>query len=262
MIGQKKSRWRFAEVDDHLVGNISKRFGIGKVVATVMVNNGISNETDAARFIFPKLSNVSDPFLITNMDRAVELLDKHIHVNSEISVIGDYDVDGITGVSLFLTIMHQFNRFPKFFIPRRFTEGYGISDEIVERMLVESKPKLVVAIDCGTNCSKQLQNLAAQNIDVIVIDHHISNGEIFNGCILVNPHIFPSTDNMDAVNLCAVGLIFKLMHAFLKIRRAAGDEIAFGIKLSNYLDFVAMDTIADMVQLKGENRICTKFGME
>ncbi|MDR0351338.1 MAG: single-stranded-DNA-specific exonuclease RecJ [Puniceicoccales bacterium] len=262
MVEQKKSRWKFAEVDEHLVKNISGRFGIDKVVATVMVSNGISNETDAARFIFPKLANVADPFLIVNMDSAVKLLDKHIQAHSEISVIGDYDVDGITGVSLFLTIMHRFNRFPKFFIPRRFTEGYGISDEIVDRMLAESNPKLVVAIDCGTNCAKQLRDLTLLGIDVIVIDHHISNGEIFNGCVLVNPHIFPSVNNTDAVNLCAVGLIFKLMHAFLKLRRAAEDRVAFDIKLSNYLDLVALGTIADMVPMEGENRIFTKFGLE
>jgi single-stranded-DNA-specific exonuclease len=262
LVNQNKIPWRFAELDEYYVKNISERLNVSKVAAMVMVNNGITDEASAARFIFPKLANIADPFLIKNLDRAVEVLDKHIRAHSEISIIGDYDVDGITGVSLFIDIMRRFGLFPKFFIPRRFTEGYGISDEIVNRVLIESQPKLLVAIDCGTNCAKQIRHLTSLGIDVLVVDHHISNGEIFGGCVIVNPHISNSDDDKESPNLCAVGLIFKLMHAFLKLRRESDDAIAFDIKLSDYLDLVALGTIADMVPMEGENRIFTKFGLE
>jgi single-stranded-DNA-specific exonuclease len=135
-------QWKFAKVDKYRVRNISEGLGISELVATIIVNNGIADEATASRFIFPKLSDISDPFIITNMDRAVEMLDRHIQANSDISVIGDYDVDGITGVAFFMDIMHRLGVYPKFFIPRRFTEGYGISDEIVTGMLKESNKNL------------------------------------------------------------------------------------------------------------------------
>ncbi|MDR1591223.1 MAG: single-stranded-DNA-specific exonuclease RecJ [Puniceicoccales bacterium] len=256
----RRVKWKFLDCDwdqrDHLAGKL----GISKVLSAILFQRGLEEITDAERFIAPKISDLNDPFLLKNMDSAVALFDRHVQRKSVISIIGDYDVDGITSTALLVDILRQFNIWPQYFVPRRFSEGYGMSKEIVRRMLRKSKPDLVVALDCGTNSVDEIHFLIKKGIDVLVIDHHTLTVDRTPDGIMINPHL--SEHNISLRSMCAVGLVFKFVHAFLKHRRGQGDERAFAIRLKSYFDIVALGTIADMMPIRHENRVIVKYGLQ
>jgi single-stranded-DNA-specific exonuclease len=196
------------------------------------------------------------------MREAIDLLECAIQEHWAISIIGDYDVDGITSTTLLVRLLRHFGLSPEYFIPRRFTEGYGMSTEIVDRMLRQSTPQLVLALDCGTNALTQIQNLRARGIAVLIVDHHQSNDVLPEDCVLINPHVFDIQTNPPWRYLCTAGLIFKLIHALLKDLRIQKEPRALDFSLQKELDLVAMGTIADLVPLVGENRILAHFGLQ
>ena len=150
---------------------------------------------------------------------------------------------------------------PKFCVPRRLDEGYGLSLEAIERVFDGQIPQLFIALDCGTNAHESIAYLRDLGIDVIVVDHHQTNTQAPKDCIFINPHV---NDHKDAPwrNLCTAGLVFKLLHGLLKLRRQADDPRVERIQLKDYLDLVAMGTVADLVPLQGENRILSWFGLK
>ncbi|MDR3317770.1 MAG: single-stranded-DNA-specific exonuclease RecJ [Puniceicoccales bacterium] len=252
--------WKFLDYNKEQRDLLSQKLGVSKIISTILLQRGFEKVTDAERFITPKISDFHDPFLLKNMYQAVVLLDRHIQQNSPIAVIGDYDVDGITSIVLLVDILKKFKVYPQYFVPRRFTEGYGMSKEIVGRMLKKLSPRLVIALDCGTNSVQEIDFLTKKNIDVLVIDHHmLTRGPIPNA-VIINPHLFESNPSLRA--MCAVGLVFKFVHAFLKYRREQGDERAFTVRLKNYFDIIALGIIADMVPVRYENRIIVKYGLQ
>jgi single-stranded-DNA-specific exonuclease len=239
---------------------LAAKLGVSKILSAILLQRGFKKVTDAERFIAPKISDLDDPFLLKNMDQAVALLDQHVQQKSAISIIGDYDVDGITSTALLVDILKKFGIFPQYFIPRRFSEGYGMSKEIVHRMLKKSSPNLVIALDCGTNSVDEIHFLVKKGVDVLVIDHHTLTVDQNPEGIIINPHL--SEHNISLKSMCAVGLVFKFVHAFLKHRRGQNDERAFTIRLKNYFDIVALGTIADMMPIRYENRIIVKYGLQ
>ncbi|MDR2371985.1 MAG: single-stranded-DNA-specific exonuclease RecJ [Puniceicoccales bacterium] len=239
---------------------LAAKLGISKVLSAILLQRGFEKITDAERFIAPKISNLNDPFLLKNMDHAIALLDRYVQRKSSVSIIGDYDVDGITSTALLVDILRRFGIWPQYFVPRRFSEGYGMSKEIVRRMLKKSRPGLVIALDCGTNSVDEIRFLVNKGIDVLVIDHHTLTVNQAPPGIIINPHL--SEHSVSLKSMCAVGLVFKFVHAFLKHRRKQGDERAFAIRLKSYFDIVALGTIADMMPVLHENRIIVKYGLQ
>ncbi|MDR0740520.1 MAG: single-stranded-DNA-specific exonuclease RecJ [Puniceicoccales bacterium] len=239
---------------------LAAKLGISKVLSAILLQRGFGKVTDAERFVAPKISDLNDPFLLKNMDHAVALLDRHVQRKSAISIIGDYDVDGITSTALLVDILRRFGIWPQYFVPRRFSEGYGMSREIVRRMFKKSRPDLVIALDCGTNSVDEIRFLVKKGIDVLVIDHHTLTVNQVPAGIIINPHL--SEHSISLRSMCAVGLVFKFVHAFLKHRRKQGDERAFAIRLKSYFDIVALGTIADMMPVLHENRIIVKYGLQ
>jgi single-stranded-DNA-specific exonuclease len=227
---------------------------------STLLQRGFEEVTHAERFIAPKISDLNDPFFLKNMDRVVALFDRHVQRKSAISIIGAYDVDGITSTALLVDILKKFDISPHYFVPRRFSEGYGMSKEIVYRILKKSNPNLVIALDCGTNSVDEIRFLAKRGIDVLVIDHHTPTVDQSPEGIIINPHL--SEHSISLRSMCAVGLVFKFVHAFLKHRRGQDDERAFAIRLKNYFDIVALGTIADMMPVLYENRIIVKYGLQ
>lgn len=255
--------WKFLGSDPHVVADFCKRFNVSETTAKILNQRGFEDWENAERFISPKMSYLEDPYILGNVREGVELLDRHLRMLSNISIIGDYDVDGITSTAFLVDILRKFGAEPKYFIPRRFTEGYGMSHEIVTRMLRKTHPRLVIALDCGTNSDEEIQFLVKKGIDVLVIDHHtLTRDTAPQNVVIVNPHLPHIQSNLSLQSMCAVGLVFKFIHAFLKFRRQQEDPVAFGIKLRNYLDFVALGTIADMMPILHENRMLVKFGLE
>ena len=182
----------------------------------------------------------------------------------KVVVLGDYDVDGVSSTALLVSVLRRFGLNPAFVVPRRSEDGYGLSRSAIDRALEGGNPGLFVALDCGTNSHEEVAYLMAQGIDVLVVDHHRSKDVTPQLGLLVNPHVGGGAGEPAQAawqHLCTVGLVFKLLHGLLKQLRGENHPVAARIKLKDYLDLVAMGTIADLVPLLGENRILAKNGL-
>jgi single-stranded-DNA-specific exonuclease len=176
-------------------------------------------------------------------------------------VLGDYDVDGVSSTTLLVGILRRLGLNPSYVVPRRAEEGYGLTISAIERALEAGRPDLFIALDCGTNSGAEVALLKSRGVEVIIVDHHRSTEPPATDGILINPHVHPLPDDDGWRYLCTVGLVFKLVHGLLKKLRAENHPVALGIVLKDYLDLVAMGTIADLVPLQGENRIFARHGL-
>lgn len=254
-------RWTYKPLPADEVEALSRRAGVSPVLAELLLRNGHGEGETVARFLRPALAELGDPFLLHNLDVATTRLRAAIAKRESIVVLGDYDVDGVSSTALLVSILRRFGVNPRFVVPRRMEDGYGLSRSAIDRALEQGKPDLFIALDCGTNSHDEVGYLRGLGIDVIVIDHHRSKEKPLEQGILINPHVFARDDDAAWRNLCTVGLVFKLAHGLLKQLRAENHPVAFRIKLRDYLDLVAMGTVADLVPLVGENRILARFGL-
>jgi single-stranded-DNA-specific exonuclease len=254
-------RWIYTPLSAAEVEEFSRRLSVSPVLAELLLRHGL-RETDAAtRFLRPALAELQDPFLLVNVGAAVARLKQAIARREALVVLGDYDVDGVGSTALLVSVLRRFGLDPRFVVPRRLEEGYGLSRGAVDRALEAGRPDLFIALDCGTNSHDELAYLQAQGVDTIVIDHHRSKEKPLGGGILINPHAHGGAEDAPWHNLCTVGLVFKLVHGLLKQLRGENHPAAFRIKLKEYLDLVAMGTVADLVPLVGENRILARHGL-
>ena len=254
-------KWVHTEADASALHDIQEELGLLPAVAAVLVKSGYGRIPDAEKFLSPKLSHITDPFRVPNLEKAAHRIVRAIDRGEKIAICGDYDVDGVTSTTLLVSILREFGLRPHYFIPRRKEEGYGMSPEIVNRALAEGKPDLFFALDCGTNATEEVERLAELGCDVVIVDHHRSKTPEPPRAVLVNPNSsFSAAPEFSA--LCTAGLIFKVIHGFLKLLRFRNDERAFNIILREYLDLVAMGTITDISPLQGENRTMTWFGLK
>lgn len=253
-------RWVNTSISKNDVYAISNQLGISEIIAGLLVQKGFNDPKAAGTFINPRLNVLDDPFRITNLKRAVDRIAEAIAKNEAITVFGDYDVDGITSTVFLVSILKCFSVYPRYLVPRRKEEGYGLSQAAIKRALEGGKVDLFIAIDCGTNSPEEVKSLREQGIDVIIIDHHSTTRPLPDDCIIINPHIYDD-DAEPWRNLCSVGLTFKLAHGLIKEFRNRGDALANEIEIKEYLDLVAIGTIADLVPLQKENRILTKAGL-
>lgn len=253
-------KWNYTESDSRLAHELQDALALLPPIASVLVKMGYSDIESAEKFLSPKLSHVTDPFLIPNLETAAERIMRAIDAQEEISVVGDYDVDGVTAVTLLVSFLRRFGLRPHYFVPRRKEEGYGLSSAIIERVLSRDRPTLFFALDCGTNANEQVGLLRSRGIDVIVIDHHRSKTAEAPDAVLVNPNsVFSSAPDFSP--MCTAGLMFKVLHGVLKIMRSRRDPRSFDIILREYLDLVALGTITDISPLVGENRTMVWFGL-
>ena len=209
-------------------------------------------EADAIRsFLWPRLRELSDPFLLAGMQPAVERIFQAVDRQERIVLYGDYDVDGITSLTLLARVLRAYGIAPALFLPMRVEEGYGLSAEGVTRCLQTHQPQLLIALDCGTSSGERIAEIEAAGVDVLVIDHH----EVQHSAPSCRAFINPKT-GADHRYFCTVGLVFKLCHALLKERRLPDFD------LKQYLDLVAIGTIADLVPLVAENRVLVYHGLK
>jgi single-stranded-DNA-specific exonuclease len=256
--------WTHTPVPAGEAEELSKRAGVGPVLAELLVRAGLADPAVAAEFLRPELSRLGDPFLVGNLVPAVARLKAAIQGRHRIVVLGDYDVDGVSSTALLVLVLRRFGLDPKFVVPRRSEDGYGLSRSAIDRALEAGKPDLFIALDCGTNSHDEVAYLLGQGIDVLVVDHHRSKEPTVQRGILINPHVTgPAGEPAQPAwqQLCTVGLVFKLMHGLLKQLRLENHPVAGRVKLKDHLDLVAMGTIADLVPLLGENRILAKNGL-
>lgn len=252
--------WTHNQPSVEEVQKLSESLNISKVLAGLLLRIGISDSNKAQRFLYPRLAHLQDPYELTNMDRAVQRAIKAIKNKESITIIGDYDVDGITSTTLLAHILKTFGLSPYYLTPLRLEEGYGMTQAVLERALSKSLPSLLFALDCGTNSLSEVEFLKNKGIDVIIIDHHQSKDATPKDTILINPHVFDSPDAPWA-NLCTVGLVFKFVHALIKTLKEDSNPKANSVELQELLDLVALGTISDLVPLLDENRILASFGL-
>jgi single-stranded-DNA-specific exonuclease len=224
--------------------------GCPPFLARLLTLRGLADPAEARLFLDPRLKNLADPFLLPGMRPAIERILQAIDRRERIVLYGDYDVDGVTSLALFTRILRKLGADPRPFLPLRMDEGYGLSPEGLARCIASHRPQLLLALDCGTCSTAEIAGLRSQGIDVLVFDHHEPKGECPPCLALVNPKLGPAFHY-----LCSVGIVFKACHALLKERPAPD------VDLREYLDIVALGTVADIVPLKGENRILVQRGL-
>ena len=253
-MSQKKSQWILAEtpeippgVDEH----------IPEILVRMMCQRGVEISA-MKRFLQPRLQDLQDPFLLPDMQAAVDRILTAVEKNELVCVYGDYDVDGITSVTLLTRVLRAYGVNTRSFIPRRGPEGYGLNEAALKRCMGEGeKPDLLVTVDCGTASILEIETLKNEGVDVIVVDHHEPPPQGNPNCIaVVNPKCAADASGASFDYLCAAGVVFKLSHALLKT------QMIENFDLKEHLDLVALATIADIVPLVDENRLLVRHGLK
>lgn len=247
----RKSRWIIAPPEELNGGVISWSEICGsECIARLLLRKGFRCAEEVNSFLRPRLSSLSDPFLLPQMHAAVSRILAALDRRERIVLFGDYDVDGVTSLALLAEMLRAYGGAPELFLPFRMEEGYGLSPESVERCLGQHQPQLLIAIDCGTSSLREIADLRKRGVEVIVLDHHEPKSALPDCVAIVNPKISDSAFEY----LCSVGIVFKLCHALLKTRPLPEFD------LKSKLDLVALGTVADIVPLCGENRILVQRG--
>ena len=254
-------RWNYTPVRAESVAALASSLGTTPVVAELLLRTGLTEPAAAMRFLQPALATLSDPFLLVNLEAAVDRLLRALRARERVVVLGDYDVDGVCSTTILVSLLRRLGLNPRYVVPRRLEEGYGLTRTSIDRALEEGKPDLFIALDCGTNSTEEVAYLRSLGIEVIIVDHHRSTEPPAAGALLINPHVHPQPGDEAWRFLCTVGLVFKLAHGLLKKLRAENNPVALSIVLKDYLDLVAMGTIADLVTLTGENRVFARHGL-
>ena len=239
------------------VATLARELGCGPTVAAFLIQRGLTVPEEALEFLSPKLKSLSDPFLLPDMQPAVERILAAVDRRERIVAYGDYDVDGVTSLALLTRILRAYGANPECFLPDRIEEGYGLSADGLTRCVADYHPELLIAVDCGTSSAAEIEALTARGIDVIVIDHHECKQQLPRCTAVVNPKR-PGEGGEgggDYRYLCSAGLIFKVCHALLKTRALAEFD------LREHLDLVALGTVADIVPLIRENRVLVQRGL-
>ena len=219
-------------------------------IARLLSRKGFHSAEEVENFLRPRLSLLSDPFLLPQMHAAVSRILAALDRHECIVLFGDYDVDGVTSLALLDEMLRAYGGAPELFLPLRMEEGYGLSRESIERCLERNRPQLLIAVDCGTSSVNEIAELKRRGVAVIVLDHHEPKSELPDCVAIVNPKL----TECGFEYLSSVGIVFKLCHALLKMRPLPGFD------LKSKLDLVALGTVADIVPLHGENRVMVQRG--
>ena len=225
------------------------------LVRKLLAQRGISGRERALRFLKPRLADLGDPFALREMDAAVERIFRAADNGEHVCIYGDYDVDGVSSVTLLYTILRAYGIRTDYFIPVRTREGYGLSEEGMANAIAKcgETPGLIIAVDCGTSSVEEVAWLQEQGIDVVILDHHEASTQGRPPAVaVVNAKL---EEDSPFTYLCSAGVVFKLAHAMLKERRLPKFD------LKQYLDVVAIATVADIVPLVEENRLLTRHGL-
>jgi single-stranded-DNA-specific exonuclease len=256
-------RWNYTPAHAERVAALARQLGTTEIVAELLMRIGHLDAELATRFLQPTLATLSDPSSVANLDAAVTRLVRAIERRENIIVLGDYDVDGVSSTALLVDVLRRLGLQPRYVVPRRLDEGYGLTRVAIDRALEVAKPDLFIALDCGTNSHEEVRHLRSLGVDVMIVDHHrTKDAPACEEAVLINPHVHDVTDDHAWRHCCTVGLVFKLLHGLLKRLRAENHPGVMEIRLRDYLDLVAMGTIADLVPLAGENRIFAKHGLQ
>ena len=250
------SKWNYLPLtseEQDLEIELAKKYAGSPAIAELLVQRGITSVANAERFFNPSLSDLHDPFLMKDMDKAVDRLNRAMGAKEKILVYGDYDVDGTTAVSLVYKYLRNYYSHIEYYIPTRDEEGYGISIKSID-YAVSKEVKLIIVLDCGIKAIEEIAYAKSQGIDFIICDHHVPDDVLPDAWAILNPKMEDNTYPFPHLSGCGVG--FKFMQAFAQSNGLTNNNELFGL-----LDLVAVSIAADIVPMIGENRIMTYHGL-
>jgi len=240
-------------LDNNEINRISERYSMNRTITKLILNRGMHTEKEIKAYITKSMSNIHHPMGLKDMDRAVEIIKKHIDAKSKITIYGDYDVDGITSTTLMYMFLKELGANVEYYIPDRFDEGYGMNIPAVNR-LIKNGTKLIITVDCGITAVAETSFAKLKGIDVVITDHHTCKEKIPEADAIVNPKQ-PDCE-YQFKELAGVGVAFKVVLAV---------AIRYNLKASEYFakycELVTIGTIADVVPLLDENRIIVDKGL-
>ena len=250
----KESKWILkAPADAGKVSRLATEVGIDSVLAELLVKRGVETFEEARSFFRPNLANLHDPFLMKDMDRAVERLHAAVVSGEKILIYGDYDVDGTTAVALVYSFVSRFTKNIDFYIPDRNDEGYGVSLKGID-WATENGFKLIITLDCGIKAIEKTAYAASKGVDMIICDHHLPDNELPAAVAVLDPKREDCHYPFDDLSGCGVG--FKLVQAYAKKYNVAFET------LLPLLDYLVVSIASDLVSVTGENRILAHFGLK
>ncbi|WP_330501383.1 single-stranded-DNA-specific exonuclease RecJ [Peribacillus frigoritolerans] len=242
-----KTRWNLRTADENKVAVLAEELHITPLVAALLVNRGLDTIESARSFLFVKNQTFHDPFLLKDMDKAVYRIKEAIQNGEKIRIFGDYDADGVTSTTVMMTALTRLGADVDFYIPNRFTEGYG-PNPMAFRLAAEQGVKVLITVDTGISAVAEAKLAAELGMDYILTDHHEPGPQLPEALAIIHPKLEDSTYPFK--DLAGVGVAFKLAHALL------------GELPEDLLEIAAIGTIADLVPLQGENRVIAAKGIE
>lgn len=246
-------KWEFYNQDENLVQKIAKEHNISELLAVILVNRGITQKKDIDIFLNPTRKDFHDPYSMPDMEKAVNRILKAIDEKEKVIIYGDYDVDGITSITVLKKFLKERGLDVGYYIPNRLDEGYGLNKEAVEK-IAEEGYKLIITVDCGISGIEEIKFAYEKGMEVIVTDHHEPLEELPDALAVVD---CKRKDNKYPFkNLAGCGVVFKLAQAISQ--RLNLDEKEY----LKYLDIVCVGTISDIVPLVDENRVIAKLGLK
>lgn len=247
-------RWTLKEIkDQESVNQLVRLLDIDPILAQLLVDRGITTYDQAKRFFRPSLDELHDPYLMKDMDKAVQRIEEAIAKKQNIMVFGDYDVDGTTAVALVYSYIQSYYPQVDRYIPDRYQEGYGVSYQGID-YASDNDIKLIIALDCGIKSIDHVEYATQKGVDFVICDHHLPGNQIPNAIAVLDPKRLDCT--YPYPDLCGCGVGFKLIQALAANRNQTIED------LKPYLDLVVTAIGADIVPITGENRILAFFGLE
>jgi single-stranded-DNA-specific exonuclease len=249
-----EKRWVVKEKGDRVVvKQLADALGVSESLANLMVQRNITTVAEADAFFSPSLSYLHDPFLMKDMNIAVDRISSAINKNEKILVYGDYDVDGTTAVAMMYSFLKEQYSNVSYYIPDRYKEGYGVSFKGLD-YAYENNCKIVITLDCGIKAVEKVKYARSKGLDIIICDHHFPGEEIPRALAVLDPKQPSCSYPYKELSGCGVG--FKLIQAFARVHAIPFSEI------THYLDLVAVSIASDIVPITGENRVMAYFGLK
>lgn len=245
--------WQYYETNDELVEQISNKFNINKLLAQILINKGITEENEIEIFLNPKRNNFYDPFLMPDMEKAINRIISAIQNKEKILIYGDYDVDGITSTTVLKKFLEERGANPEYHIPNRLKEGYGLNKQAIEE-IAKRGTQLMITVDCGISAIEETEFAKSLGIETIITDHHEPGDILPNAYAIIDAKI--KTNKYPFNQLAGVGVVFKVIQA-ISIKLGLEEK-----EYLKYLDLVCLGTISDIVPLIDENRVIAKLGLK
>ena len=250
------ARWVFSQQENEPLQGPE---GVPQAILQILKERDITESTAIADFLSSSPKTTYDPFLLKDMEEAVDLILNTADSGRRICIYGDYDADGVTSVALLLTIFRKLTNKICYYIPSRFREGYGLNCRAI-KAIADEGASLIVTVDCGSSSWEEVKYAKELGLDVIVTDHHNPSDDTLPDCLFINPkrkgNLYPFKD------LSGCGVAFKLGQSIQRFLEKKGDNRFPKNELNALLDLVAISTVADVVPLLGENRTLVKYGIE